>query len=108
MQGMEEDKRLLSSKNTEYIEFLRQRASFEGTYNIAYAEKILQLKSDGYPVSILAALARGDRKVASIKRELDIADGIARACQESMKDIRASIDSARSYLSWLKAEMQSS
>jgi hypothetical protein len=107
MQGMSDDKRLLSSKNAEYLRLIEQRAEAERVYNIAVAEKTLYMKSEGHPVSILRDIVRGDKFVAGLKKNLDIADGITKACHESMKDVRASIDSARSYLSWLKAEMQS-
>ena len=105
LQGMSDDKRLLASKNQEYLRLIQQKAEAEKVYNIAVAEKTLRFKSDGHPISIISSLVKGDKYVADLKKNYDIADGICKACQESMKDVRASIDSARSYLSWLKAEM---
>ena len=104
MMGMQDDKRLLSSKNQEYLRLLQQKAEAERVYHIAVAEKTLSAKSEGHPVSIITALVKGDKYVADLKKNYDIADGIAKCCLESMKDIRSSIDSARSYLSWLKTE----
>jgi len=107
MQGMLDDKRLLASKNAEYLRLLQQRAETERLYNIAVADRTLKFKADGHPISIISNLVKGDKYVAGLKKNLDLADGMAKANHESMKDVRASIDAARSYLSWLKAEMQS-
>jgi|GEM_PF-1659340 len=105
MRGMEKDKLVLSAKNAEYSRYLQQKAEAEKVYNIAVAQKTLHYKEAGHPISIISALVKGDKHVADLKKNFDIADGIAKACHESMKDVRSSIDAARSYLSWLKAEM---
>ena len=39
------------------------------------------------------------------KYDLDIADGVMKACMGSIRDIRTSIDTYRSLLAWLKAEL---
>jgi len=107
LQGMTESKRLLASKNAEYLRLIQQRAEAERVYNIAVAEKTMRLRSDGESISLVDKLVKGDKYVAQCKLNLEIAIGIEKACAESMKDIRSDIDSSRSLLSWLKAEMQS-
>lgn len=104
---MSEKNRLLTSKNAEYLRLVEQRAEAERLYNIAAAEKTMNLKADGNSISLIDKLVKGDRHVAKLKLNLDIAQGIERACLESIKDIRASIDTYRSLLAWLKAELQS-
>ena len=104
MKGMQEKNRLLTAKNDEYAQLAEKRADAEYAYNIAYARKIVELKASGEPVTIMSKLAAGDKSVAGCKRDLDIADGVLKACRESMKSLASAIDTYRSILSWLKEE----
>ena len=107
IQGMSDNKRLLTSKNAEYLRFNQQWAEAKEIYLVALSQKLLALRSKGEPVSIAKDLARGDRNVAHLEKNMLIAEGIMKACKESMEDIRSDQDGLRSLLSWLKAEMQS-
>ena len=107
IQGMSDNKRLLTSKNAEYLRFNQQWAEAKEIYLVALSQKLLALRSKGEPVSIAKDLARGDRNVAHLEKNMIIAEGIMKACDQSMRDIRSEQDMQRSLLSWLKAEMQS-
>ena len=107
IQGMSDNKRLLTSKNAEYLRFNQQWAEAKEIYLVALSQKLLALRSKGEPVSIAKDLARGDRNVAHLEKNMLIAEGIMKACDQSMRDIRSEQDMQRSLLSWLKAEMQS-
>jgi hypothetical protein len=107
MRGMSEKNRLLSQKNDEYIELSEKCAECERSYNIALAQKITQLKINGQPATLIPTLAKGDKGVADLKFEYDVSEGMRRACLNVLANLRSQVDSYRSLLSWLKAELQS-
>ncbi len=106
MNGMREKNQELSMKNAELIDLNDKMAQAEMEYNIAYAEKILMLKMDGEPVTTAKDLAKGDKVVAKLKYALVGAEGAFNACRERIKDLRSAVDTYRSLLSWMKAEME--
>ena len=106
MNGMQEKNRLLTAKNDEYIKLSEKFASAKRDYNVAYASKVTELKIAGTPITIIKDLVKGDKTVAEMGYEMDIADGVLKACRESMADIRVAIDAYRSLLSWLKTELE--
>lgn len=105
---MEAKNLLLQEKTEEYLRLTEKRAEAERNHHIAVAKKTLKLKDAGNSITLIRDLVKGNDKVAQLKYELDIAEGILRACTESMKDIRTAIDSYRSILSWKKAEFERS
>ena len=94
----------LTAKNDEYAELMKDHTEAEYTFNVAYTEKILRLKIDGEPVTTQKTIALGDKVIAKLKLELDVADAMVKACKQSMRVLEKGIDSARSGLSWLKIE----
>ena len=104
LQGLETKNQLLSSKNDEMIELVKQHAKAEYDYNVAFAEKVLILKTDNHPATLIPKLAAGDRVVADLKMKMVIAEGILNANQNSCKDLRSSIDTYRSILTWMREE----
>ena len=97
---------LLSAKNQEYLRLSQQYAESKEVYSIALSQKLLELRAVGEPVSIVKDLARGDRNVAGLEKNMIKAEAIMKACQQSMHDIRSEQDVQRSLLSWLKTEIQ--
>lgn len=108
MTGMAEKNRQLSMKNTELGELSEKKAAAERDYNIAFAKEIMNLKLEDEKVTLIQNLAKGDKTVAELKYKADIADGVYRACTDKIRDIRTSIDTYRSILSFLKEELQRS
>ena len=104
---MQSKNRLLTAKNDEYIELSEKYAEAKRKYNIAYATEVTKLRIEGTPITVIKDLVKGDKFVADIGYKMDIAEGILKACKESMADIRAALDSYRSLLTWLRAELQS-
>lgn len=51
----------------------RELAQAEHDYRVALAEKILRERDGGMPVTIINDVCRGDRKIAKLKLERDIA-----------------------------------
>ena len=105
MEGMAEKNRLLTSKNDEYVLLTEKRAIAEQAYNVALAAATIRLRLDGQSVTLIPVLAKGDEIVSKFKMKFEICLGVERACLESIKDLRIKIDSYRSLLAWLKAEM---
>jgi len=101
---MEDDKRLLSSKNSEYLRLSGQKAEAEYAMNVAIADVTLRMKTDGSPATLISTLVKGNKAVAKLILNYQIACGQERACLESMKDLRSSIDAARSLLTWQRME----
>jgi hypothetical protein len=105
MDGLKKKNLLLSQKNSELSNLTESAAGAERAYSISYAQTITRLKIDGHPATLIPKLAAGDEVVADLKYKMDIANGVVMACRESIKDIRASIDSYRSILTWLREEL---
>ena len=106
MDGMAEKNRMLSTKNDELSELYKKYAEAEREYNIAYAKKVTSLRMDGEPITLAKDLAKGDKVVSDLFYNMRIAEGVLNACREKIKDLRSSIDTYRSLLSWLKAEFE--
>ena len=105
MNGMAAKNRMLTQKNEEYLTLVEKRAQAERAYNIALAHKTIELKTEGNSITLINTLVKGDRVVADLKYTLDVAYGIEKACLESIKDIRTQVDTYRSLLTWLRAEL---
>ena len=106
MNGMQEKNRLLTAKTDEYIILSERAAQANRDYNTALAKKMLELRIDSQPTTLIPVLAKGDKAVSELKYQLDVAEGIVNACRESIKDIRSAIDSYRSILTWKRAEYE--
>ena len=106
MDGMAEKQRLLTAKNDEYIDLVEDRAQKERSYSKIVSEQIISLRLESTPITILKDIAKGGI-VADMKYELDVAVGVEKACLNQIKILTSQIDTYRSLLSWLKAEMQS-
>ena len=103
--GMSKKNLLLQVKNEELLILSEKKAQAERAYSIAMASQILFYKELGHPVTLIPSLCKGNKVVADLKYGLDVAEGVLRACQESMRDIRSAIDTYRSILSWMKEEL---
>ena len=104
--GLGAKNRELTSKNQELQDLYEKYAETEREYNIGYAQKITKLRMDGEPITIAKDIAKGDKVVSDLFYKMRIAEGVLNACRERIKDLRSSIDTYRSLLSWLKAEME--
>jgi len=107
MNGLTKQNRLLTSKNDEYQQLIAKRAEAERLYNIAVAEKTIALRLSDTPVTIIDKQVRGDRAIAKLKYDFDVSQGVEKACLLAIKTAMSAIDTYRSLLSWLKAELQS-
>jgi len=106
MNGLQKKNQILTQKNEEYKILVQQKADAEESYSIALSKKMLELQSDGKPITLIKDLAKGDKVVAGLKRDWDIKAGVASACLKYIDAVTNQIDSYRSILSWLKAEYE--
>ena len=107
MNGLAAKNRMLTQKNEDYSDLAEKKAQAEKEYKIMVREQILRHRSDGHAATLIPKLVDGQKHVADAKFKYDVAYAVERACLESIKDIRSQIDTYRSLLSWLKAELQS-
>ena len=106
IKGLEQKNRELTSKNDELQRLYADHAEAERSYNIAYAGEITKLRINGEPITISKDLARGNKAIADLFYRMRIAEGVLNSCRERIKDLRSSIDTYRSLLSFLKAEYE--
>jgi len=104
MNGLAKKNRQLTDKNEEYKLLVEKYATAKRDYNVALAQKMTAFKIDGEKVTLINKLSQGDPIVAGMCYKMDIAEGVMKACLESIKDIRESIGSYRSILTWLRME----
>ena len=101
-----EKNKWLFMKLTEQKTLIEKAAQSEYEYRVALASKMMQLKAEGTPVTIIGDLSRGDKAVAKLKLERDIAEGISDACKQSIYAIQAAMSGIQSLISTRKEEMK--
>ena len=60
------------------------KAKAEAEYRTALAEKILIERDKGTPVTIINDVCRGDREIAKLKMERDIAETLYESCLQAI------------------------
>ncbi len=60
------------------------KAKAEAEYRTALAEKILIERDKGTPVTIINDVCRGDREIAKLKMERDIAETLYETCLQAI------------------------
>ena len=93
---------LLDEKYNEYKNLIETRAQKKAEYKTAKYQKLLTLGNE--PVTTKNIAIDGDKNVARLEMQYEIALGIERACFESWKDTREKLATLRSLLSYHKAE----
>ena len=106
--GMTQKNQELSIKVDELESLGEQRAQAERNYKVAYATKLMLLRTDGIQMALINDVAKGDRNVSKLKFEWDLKDAMFRACLERIKSIDKAIETYRSILSWEKMEFEKS
>ena len=106
MNGMRDKNRELSMMNDRASELAEKYAQAERDYHIAFAKITIDLRSHGEPATLISSLAKGDKVVSGLRMKMLIAEGVQNANRESIKNLRGALETYRSLLSWLKAEME--
>jgi hypothetical protein len=73
---------MLSVAITKLKERGKRAAETEADYRIALSTKLLELRSNGHPVTIIGDIARGNKDIAHLKLLRDIAETEYNVAQE--------------------------
>lgn len=102
MQDLMIDMDRLRSKLEIAIKELKTRGSdkakAEYNYRVALAEKILKERDKGIPVTIMADITRGDRKIAKLKMERDIAETLYETCLQAIYATKLEINTVLDFM----------
>lgn len=66
-------------------------AQAEREYKVAAAKKILKLREQGYPVTIIPDVMRGDEEVSLLRFKRDCADVVYRSALEAINALKLEI-----------------
>lgn len=70
-------------------------AESERAYRVALAKKILLLREDGFPATLIGDLAKGDDEVAKLKFDRDCAEAVYDSSREAINVYKKEIDVLR-------------
>jgi len=101
-----EKNRWLVVKLSEQKDLVTNSAQTEHDYRVALAKKMMELRVDGEKVTIMPDLSRGDKVVAKLKLDRDIAKGMADSCRQAIRALQASMSGIQSMISARKEEMK--
>jgi hypothetical protein len=98
--------RELSETNDRLKNAGNQKAFTQRDYKVSLAKKILELKAEGYPATVINELAKGDEEVSLLRCKRDIAESEYFVMLEVAQNKRARAEIGRSILTWLRCEME--
>ena len=84
LQKLEELNNLLTSALSEYKKRGQDYAKAYRDYRVNVAQKLLELKAEGMPVTISYDIARGNEEVAKAKEQEIITECLYKSCQEAI------------------------
>lgn len=84
LKKLEELNNLLTSALSEYKKRGQDYAKAYRDYRVKVAQKLLELKAEGMPVTISYDIARGDEEVAKAKEQEIITECLYKSCQEAV------------------------
>ena len=90
----------LDGNNKAYVELTERYADKKRTYAMALASKMTALKLDGFPVTVIPELAKGDKIVADARYDRDVSEGVMKACKNSLDVIHSQLDGYRSIFAY--------
>ena len=106
MDGMQKKNRELSMKNDELPELAENMAQAERNFNVEYAKKILELKSEGMAITLAKEVAKGYRPIADLLFTYHVAEAVYDSAKKKIASLNMAIDTYRSLLSWQKSELE--
>lgn len=90
-QKLEELNNLLTSALIEYKKRGQEYAKAYREYRVKVAQKLIELKAEGMPVTISYDIARGDEEVAKAKEREIITECLYKSCQEAINTFKLQI-----------------
>ena len=94
----------LTAELKQYPVYAEEMAQAERKYLVAKSSAILDLKEQGQSVTLIPTISKG--MTADERFKFKVAESLFHACREKVKAIHANLDSYRSLLSTMKAEME--
>ncbi len=91
MREMQQNRRLLDKAINAYKERGSDYAQKKRDYGVALAAKILALRADGFPVTIIGDVARGDERVAQLRLDRDAAEVVYESAREAIHAYKLNI-----------------
>lgn len=67
---------------SEYKNYAKDYAMKEQIYRVALSKRLVQRKSEGYSVTNLSDIVRGEEDIAKLKFERDIAEGLMKSAEK--------------------------
>lgn len=98
----------LQNGNIQLKTLALDKAKTKRDYYIELNKKILELKADKYPATLIQELSKGDSKVAELRLNKDIAESSYYVAIDALNNIRLEIETLRSMLTWLRTELKNS
>jgi len=96
----------LVGKLSMHEDLIRKAAQTEHDYRVALASKMLEMRADGLPATTMPDICRGDRVIAKLKLDRDIAKGLADTNIQAIRSIQSIMSGLQSMLSRHRAEMK--
>ena len=69
---------------SEYKKYNKDYAEKEYRYRTALSKRLVELRAEGQAVTHLSDIARGEEKIAKLKYERDIAEGLKKSAEEGI------------------------
>lgn len=69
----------------------KKAAESEKEYRIALAQKLLELRTDGHPVTIIENIAKGNRDIAQLRLQRDVDETMYKSVLEYLNVVKLQI-----------------
>lgn len=66
----------------EFKKWSKEYAKREHDYRVALSKRLIERRLEGYPVTILSDIVRGEEDIAKLKYERDIAEGLKESAEK--------------------------
>ena len=96
----------LVGKLSMHKDLIIKAAHTEHDYRVSLATKMLEMRSEGLPATTMPDICRGDRAIAKLKLDRDIAKGLADTNIQAIRSIQSIMSGLQSMLSRHRAEMK--
>ena len=82
--NIEEAIKDLNTTLSEYKKYQKDYAVKERLYRVALSKRLLELRTEGYPVTIILDIAKGTEDISLLRYNRDIAEGLVRSAEEGI------------------------
>ncbi|MGN7311474.1 hypothetical protein ACTHQ4_10250 [Alkalicoccobacillus gibsonii] len=92
-------KRLDESSRAIYV-LAQEKAEAEREYRVALSQRILILRTEKFPATLINDIAKGEKEIAMLRLKRDIAKEKYKSGLESMNNVRTEASLLQSILKW--------